>query len=69
MLGIIILTIGVSFLLKNLGLISVSVWNIFWPLLLIVSGLALILKRRDPLGRRCYHRDRARKRFQEEIKE
>lgn len=46
MFGLIILIIGILFLLKNLGLISGSVWNIFWPLLITAIGLGLMLKKR-----------------------
>lgn len=44
--GIIILVIGVIFLLQNLGLFTASIWAIFWPVLLIVIGLAVIFRRK-----------------------
>jgi predicted permease len=43
--GIILIIIGVGFLLQNLGYISGGVWNIIWPVILIVLGLSLIFRR------------------------
>lgn len=46
MLGVLILIIGLFFLLKNLGLITVALWNILWPLLVIAIGLKMMLKKK-----------------------
>ena len=46
-LGLILIIIGAVFLLQNLGYISGAAWGIIWPAILIVIGLAVILKRRD----------------------
>jgi len=43
-IGIIIIIIGVAFLLKNLGVISIAVWNIIWPCILIVIGVRLLFR-------------------------
>jgi len=43
-IGIIIIIIGVVFLLKNLGVISIAVWNIIWPCILIVIGVRLLFR-------------------------
>ena len=43
--GLLLLTIGIIYLLRNLGIITYQFWEIFWPSLLIVLGLALIYKR------------------------
>lgn len=50
---LILITIGVLFLLANLGALPFSFWEIatrFWPLLLILIGLDIILGRRSLLG-------------------
>jgi hypothetical protein len=43
--SLIILTIGVIFLLKNLGLIHIPSWSIIWPIILIILGLGGALSR------------------------
>jgi hypothetical protein len=46
-LGILFLIFGVLFLLKNFGFITESVWSIvgrFWPLILVLIGLEMIVK-------------------------
>lgn len=48
MVGFLFIIIGIIFLLKNLGLISGSVWDILWPALLIAAGLNVIIRRRSP---------------------
>lgn len=45
--SLILIVTGIVFLLKNLGYISGTAWSIIWPVILIVIGLGLILKRRD----------------------
>lgn len=45
MVGIVLLIMGVMFLLKNLGLLPWFRWSIFWPVVLIVAGLAIIIGR------------------------
>jgi len=46
-LGLILLITGGVFLLKNLGYISEPAWSIIWPVILIVIGLWILLKRED----------------------
>jgi len=46
MLGAALLIIGVLFLLRNLGIISGIAWDIIWPVILIVFGLGLMLKKK-----------------------
>lgn len=44
--AIVLIVLGAFFLLTNLGLINVSLWQVllvWWPVGLIVLGLALIL--------------------------
>lgn len=46
--GIILIGIGILFLLSNFGIIQWSIFNVFlqlWPLILIVIGINLILKK------------------------
>lgn len=50
---LILITIGVLFLLANLGALPFSFWEIaarFWPLLLILIGLEIIIGRQSTLG-------------------
>lgn len=44
-LGLTIVAIGLIFLLKNLGLISVGIWSVLWPLLIIACGVSLLVKK------------------------
>jgi hypothetical protein len=54
MFGLILIALGVLFLLKNLGIISGSVWDIFWPILLIVLGLEILI---STLRKRKFFKD------------
>ncbi|MBU2635126.1 hypothetical protein KJ841_01465 [Patescibacteria group bacterium] len=45
--SLILIIIGVVFLLQNFGYISEGAWSIIWPAILIVIGIAVLLKRRD----------------------
>ena len=45
MFGIILIAIGALLLLSNFGLLHWWRWDIFWPLLLIVVGVALLAGR------------------------
>jgi len=45
--GGIVMFVGAVFLLRNLGLIHGNVWNLFWPVILIGIGLALLLRAFD----------------------
>ncbi len=42
--GISIVAIGVIFLLQNLGLISINVWQIIWPILIVILGLSMMYR-------------------------
>lgn len=42
--GISIVAIGVIFLLQNLGLISISAWQIIWPILIVILGLSMMYR-------------------------
>ena len=44
--SLILIVTGIVFLLKNLGYISGTVWSIIWPVILIVIGLGILLKRK-----------------------
>lgn len=46
--GVILLFLGIVFLLQNLNVLPWSLWETlwrYWPVLLIVSGLGLLLRR------------------------
>ena len=45
LLGVVLLVMGVLFLLKNLGLLPWFRWSIFWSVVLIIVGLAIIIGR------------------------
>ena len=44
--GAVVLLIGIILLLDKLGIITGSFWGYFWPILLIMAGLAIIFGRR-----------------------
>jgi len=41
--GVVLLLIGTAFLLRNLGVINESLFQTWWPLLLIAAGVAKLL--------------------------
>ena len=45
MFGIILIAIGVLLLLSNLGVLSWWRWDLFWPVLIILAGVALLAGR------------------------
>jgi predicted membrane protein len=50
---LILITIGVLFLLVNLGYLPLSLWEIafrFWPLILILIGVEMLVGRRSVIG-------------------
>ena len=50
---IILITLGVVFLMNNLGVLDWSVWVVIfrlWPVLLVAAGLDLLLGRRSVWG-------------------
>lgn len=42
--GFVLIAAGALFLLSNLGIIQVNVWNLIWPLVLIALGLSVLLR-------------------------
>jgi len=42
--GLFVILIGFVFLLKNLGIITGSIWGIIWPSVLIIFGAYLVFK-------------------------
>lgn len=49
---IILILVGVLFLLSNMGVLDVDLWNLWrlWPVLLILAGLEIIIGRRSAIG-------------------
>jgi hypothetical protein len=49
---VLLITAGVLFLLSNMGLLEVNLWELWrlWPVLLILAGLEIFLGRRSLLG-------------------
>jgi predicted membrane protein len=45
--GAVIALIGALFLLRNLGLVHVIVWHYFWPMILILVGIGMLLRGLD----------------------
>ncbi|MBI2851171.1 MAG: hypothetical protein HYX80_09090 [Chloroflexi bacterium] len=41
-IGLILVAVGVLWLLTKLGILSGSIWNYFWPVVLIIIGLSFI---------------------------
>ncbi len=59
--GMILMILGSLFLLQNLGYISSGVWGLFWPSLVILWGIAIILRPPSAYACCCYpHRDARR---------
>jgi len=48
--GIILIAVGGIFLLPKLGFFYFNVWNVFWPVILIIVGVAILLKHRRASG-------------------
>jgi len=46
-LAVLLILIGALLLLNNFGLLPFDLGAAFWPLLLVVGGLVLILRRRE----------------------
>ena len=46
LVGLVIVAVGVIALLNQFGPFRWLSWNIFWPLVIIVVGVAIITKRR-----------------------
>lgn len=44
--GVILIVLGAYFLLSNIGVLSGFRWDIFWPAVLIVIGLLVLVRRR-----------------------
>lgn len=47
--GVLVMIVGAWLLLNSLGIVQVRFWELFWPLMLIVIGTALVMQ---SLGRR-----------------
>ena len=45
--GVVLLVLGIIFLLENFGLMPHFRWDRWWPIFLIIIGLAVIVKKQD----------------------
>lgn len=45
-LAFLVITIGIFYLLKAMGIISEDIWSFIWPSILIVLGLSMIFKQK-----------------------
>jgi len=43
--GIVIIVLGIIFLLQNYGLLPSAFWGTLWPLILIIIGLNIVIKK------------------------
>jgi hypothetical protein len=43
--GFVLVCIGILVLLSNMDIIRGDVWNYIWPLILVIFGISLILKK------------------------
>lgn len=57
MTGIIVAIVGVLFLLKELGYVSMVNWNLIWPVIVILVGLSMTMKRCRMCGGRGLCKD------------
>lgn len=44
--GYLLIIVGLYFLLKNLGVLTAEVWEIIFPSLIVIFGLAIIYKKK-----------------------
>jgi len=44
--GFLLIIVGVLFLLKNLGIISGSFWDILWPIVVVFVGISMLFGRK-----------------------
>ncbi len=43
--GLIVILIGAMFLLKNLGIIDMTQWSILWPIIVLLLGISIVLRK------------------------
>jgi uncharacterized membrane protein len=48
--GLIIIVVGLVLLLKNLDILTASSWNIIYPAVIVLIGLAIMLKKKKCRG-------------------
>jgi len=42
--GTLFIIIGAFYLLRNLGIISADLWSVFWPTIIIIIGIRLLIR-------------------------
>lgn len=45
LIGLFLIFLGIMFLLKNLGIITLELWAIIWPAIIIFCGLYLLFRK------------------------
>jgi hypothetical protein len=48
--GLIIILVGILFLFKNTGLISTISWDLIWPVIVILIGISIVVRKRCGCG-------------------
>ena len=58
--GIVLIVVGVVFLLQNLGFVTGAVWNIIWPVFIILIGISMVIKNGDRFNNNCCKEDKTK---------
>lgn len=45
-IALVLVTFGITLLLKNTGVIAGGIWHVLWPLFIIIIGITIIFKQR-----------------------
>jgi hypothetical protein len=48
-LGLVVILVGIVYLLRGVGLITMVQWGILWPIIIIYIGIAMVSRHR------CWH--------------
>ncbi len=51
--GILFVVLGTVLLLKNLGFITIAVWDVIWPIAIVFFGLSFMMRGRHHFGGIC----------------
>jgi predicted membrane protein len=53
--ALLVIALGIIFQLKQLGVVSVNPWQLFWPAVIIVIGISIMMSRATPKQRIASH--------------